>query len=275
MGVVRREGDWRLEKRDNGEYEITYQREVQLSVLTPDYQSGLLDNPGMGMVPVRTVGSYAEAEGLFEEKSQGGTPFGMGGTGGPSLLADERSTVGTGLNHSGSGIDFDDVDLPPGGFALVLMAMGALIVATADFAIGSTTFLVGALFVVGGLTILGWAGLIYRMEGWEKSREFLTKGRKPSSSTNNDNSEKTPAPSQKIKDTLFFERANQECEWCGNHLDNAEVHHIKPRSEGGPNTAANLIVLCPNCHQKAHGTISRSKLRYKVRQRMDEWDGSL
>ena len=31
-----------------------------------------------------------------------------------------------------------------------------------------------------------------------------------------------------------------------------EVHHIKPRSEGGSNELENMIVVCSNCHRQLH-----------------------
>lgn len=41
-----------------------------------------------------------------------------------------------------------------------------------------------------------------------------------------------------------------------------EVHHIKPRAEGGSNKHKNLIVLCNNCHGKFQGGIySRALLK--------------
>lgn len=41
-----------------------------------------------------------------------------------------------------------------------------------------------------------------------------------------------------------------------------DVHHIKPRAEGGSNKENNLIVLCPTHHRYARdGTISRERLR--------------
>ncbi|MFP8958140.1 HNH endonuclease [Natrialbaceae archaeon A-CW3] len=69
---------------------------------------------------------------------------------------------------------------------------------------------------------------------------------------------------------MYFERASQKCEWCDERVDHPEVHHIRPRSEGGPNTRSNLIVLCPGCHRKADsGGISQTKLRAKVRRLND------
>jgi 5-methylcytosine-specific restriction protein A len=51
------------------------------------------------------------------------------------------------------------------------------------------------------------------------------------------------------------------CQSCGkvapfNRSSNGtpylEVHHIKPLSQGGDDTVANAIALCPNCHRKKH-----------------------
>ncbi len=85
-------------------------------------------------------------------------------------------------------------------------------------------------------------------------------------------SEKTDPTPENLKNELYFERANQHCEWCEERVDTPEIHHIVPRSEGGKNTASNLIVLCPNCHRKAdRGVISRSKLEYKLNRKMENW----
>lgn len=56
---------------------ITFRREAQLRVCTPDAppyerEPGLFDS-----IPVETVGSYAEAEGLFDDQAHGPPPFGM------------------------------------------------------------------------------------------------------------------------------------------------------------------------------------------------------
>jgi len=58
-------------------------------------------------------------------------------------------------------------------------------------------------------------------------------------------------------------RAKGTCEHCEKpapflrRKDGApylEVHHLKPLSEGGEDTVANAVALCPNCHrQKHHG----------------------
>jgi 5-methylcytosine-specific restriction endonuclease McrA len=41
------------------------------------------------------------------------------------------------------------------------------------------------------------------------------------------------------------------CQLCGRH-SHLEVHHILPRSRGGPDAKANLVTLCHNCHRDVH-----------------------
>ncbi len=49
------------------------------------------------------------------------------------------------------------------------------------------------------------------------------------------------------------------CELCGCAITSAlEVHHIKPRAEGGSNKASNLMVLCAKCHDIHHAAPEES-----------------
>ncbi len=91
--------------------------------------------------------------------------------------------------------------------------------------------------------------------------------------TGDKETEKTPPCPDKLKNKLYFERAEQECEWCGKNIDNPEIHHIKPRKENGPNEPRNLLVLCPNCHTKMD-SIGRSKQKYKARKQNEGWSES-
>ncbi|MFP3879331.1 MAG: HNH endonuclease [Dehalococcoidia bacterium] len=52
---------------------------------------------------------------------------------------------------------------------------------------------------------------------------------------------------------LFIHYTGNRCEdpTCGK-TGNLEIHHIKPRHEGGTNTVWNLLVLCPNHHDSAN-----------------------
>jgi len=52
-------------------------------------------------------------------------------------------------------------------------------------------------------------------------------------------------------------RAGGSCEDCGD--PGSEPHHIIPLSKGGANTKANLIYLCPKCHDRRHRHLRRSR----------------
>lgn len=54
-----------------------------------------------------------------------------------------------------------------------------------------------------------------------------------------------------------------KCNYCGEDTPEIlQLHHIKPVAEGGSNSPDNLILLCPNCHIKAHkGLISPEALK--------------
>jgi hypothetical protein len=260
MGVVRREGDWRLEKRRDGVYEITFRREPQLKVYT---SSDSVDR-GMGMIessPIREVASYSEAERLFEEKAKGGAPMGM---------TPSSSSGGSGASGSRESVDLNE--FPPYGVGLVFLAAGGFMVYlfwNAENALGVP---IGALFIVVGLTPFVYAGYLYRTEDWRAAFNYLIEADSDSSSERSTDGDtgKTPPLTQKSKQKLKFDRADHECEWCDEHHDHLEVHHIKPRSEGGPNEASNLIVLCPNCHRKAdRESITRTNLKAKVERQSD------
>ena len=47
-----------------------------------------------------------------------------------------------------------------------------------------------------------------------------------------------------------YNRANRQCEICGN-TRGLQIHHIVKRSQQGKDDLDNLILLCWNCH---HGT---------------------
>jgi len=275
MGVVRREGNWRLEKREDGVYEITYEKEPQERILTSKYEPDMVDNYGIGAIPVHRVESYSEAEGLFEERAKGRSPSNIGTGQDRTSLSGEITVpkAGSALSTSGNSgreASVDSVDgeqeLPPGGIALVAAITGSVAIWTSGIQFGSVVFLAGTAFLIFGLGIVGWAFLSSETtaEGVEK---LLTIEEASAKNKDSDNeTEKTPPAPQTLKDDLYFERANQECEWCGEQIDQPEVHHIVPRSEGGPNDRSNLIVLCPNHHRKADaGAISRSKLKSKLR----------
>jgi hypothetical protein len=67
---------------------------------------------------------------------------------------------------------------------------------------------------------------------------------------------KRKAISKVVRDRLLVD-AMHRCCLCPEHADVTDVHHIVPISEDGPNTADNLMVVCPNCHRKIHSIRSR------------------
>lgn len=283
MGVVRREGAWRLEKLDKGHYELTHQHETTAKILTPDYSPGLMDDVTMAPVPVHEVDSYAEAEGIFEEHAHGsksgdilsaggGVGGGTSGLGGNIDVGSTGSSSGASRSSGDQELIEEAGNLPPGGIAVVLVLAGGITIGTYGFAPGDLVSLFAMGMVVFGLLIFGWAGLVFRDEGLQEAVDFLASmddaGSSGGKSSNEEHVETTtakPVP-EKRKRELIFGRAEQECEWCDDHLDNPEVHHIEPRSEGGSNDPSNLIVLCPTCHRKAdRGGITKTKLKQKMR----------
>lgn len=61
--------------------------------------------------------------------------------------------------------------------------------------------------------------------------------------------------------TAFIRRRDDEtCQVCGREQRTIEgtlnVHHIVPRSKGGPDVPSNLVALCQDCHHDVHRAYS-------------------
>lgn len=52
------------------------------------------------------------------------------------------------------------------------------------------------------------------------------------------------------------------CRECGSSGTVLEVHHIRPRRDGGPDTISNLISLCHTCHDSIKGNEAQHMRRY-------------
>lgn len=50
----------------------------------------------------------------------------------------------------------------------------------------------------------------------------------------------------------IYRRDGWACALCG-RADGLQIHHVVPRGKGGSDEESNLIALCPQCHQLAHG----------------------
>lgn len=50
----------------------------------------------------------------------------------------------------------------------------------------------------------------------------------------------------------IIKRAKKGCVICGWIEASGDLHHIIPIKKGGTGELQNLVLLCPNCHRKAH-----------------------
>lgn len=260
MGAVRREGDWRLEKRGEGHYEITYNSDVQMKV----YTKNITHHSIVEAVPVREVSSYSEAEGLFEEHAHGPSP------------ASNTEWMQTDINEPLGNGDGELENLPPLFLSFMLLIAGVIVSYTFWPEVGSLPFLIGLGMCMGGLGMIGYGVFLIKTEDLETGMKYLISvdvKRQDGSAT--PEVETTPHTPEKLRHRLYYDRANRHCEHCGEEIDHPEVHHIIPRSEGGPNDPENLIVLCPSCHSRADtGALSKSQLEFKVEQQMEDWEAT-
>lgn len=63
----------------------------------------------------------------------------------------------------------------------------------------------------------------------------------------------------------IFQEANSTCPFCGEReISLLDIHHIIPRSQGGPNEELNLILACKKCHTDIEeGKISLAEVMKK------------
>ena len=67
-------------------------------------------------------------------------------------------------------------------------------------------------------------------------------------------------------------RDNYTCQRCNKHIKDLnniklQVHHIKPKSQGGINVSSNLITLCEHCHKQVHEYLKQNKkIKFKIRE---------
>ncbi|MGZ0746719.1 hypothetical protein [Haloparvum sp. AD34] len=165
MGVVRREGDWRLEKVSEGVYEITYDREPQMKVITPDYTPDPLNDERQDlMIDVREVDSKRDAKKLFREVASGGPP-----TAGFNL--DSTPSTGTGTSPTAGGGELENV--PNIAVISVFLFVGGYARYNVGLDLSAPSFLFGLLLVGVSVAATGWAWLLYRTKGIDSMIAFL------------------------------------------------------------------------------------------------------
>lgn len=67
--------------------------------------------------------------------------------------------------------------------------------------------------------------------------------------------EETKSIPARVREEVL-ERDKGICRMCGMHAENPALHHVRYKSEGGTNTADNLITVHwmyePRCHERIH-----------------------
>ena len=66
------------------------------------------------------------------------------------------------------------------------------------------------------------------------------------------------AASQQLARKRLVKKRGEVCEWCGS-TKLIELHHIIEAVNGGTFAHDNLLLLCFDCHLKAHGKQKRVK----------------
>lgn len=241
------------------------QREILVTAYAnPDMsQAEIADRVGCSASYVSSVlNEYDSYDAMEARIEQLGTDIGLG------------SSTGVGASHREKQ-EFEDFsldDTPPIGAAVAGTAVAAFLLSSGNLIANRPLIRWGLILGSLGIT-LSVAALFYRrvsMNGLSAGIDWLLGNEKDSvtgTESSTDSAERTPPAPQSLKDDLYFERAEKQCEWCKIHVDSPDVHHITPRNEGGANSPDNLIVLCPNCHRKAdRGVMSQSKLERAIQQ---------
>ncbi len=67
--------------------------------------------------------------------------------------------------------------------------------------------------------------------------------------------DKLPKQGVKLNRRNLFARDKNCCQYCGNRFPTSElsIDHVKPRSQGGPDTWENLVCACVRCNAKKGG----------------------
>lgn len=72
---------------------------------------------------------------------------------------------------------------------------------------------------------------------------------------------------QSVKDEVY-ERSGGQCEICGS-THGLQHHHIVKRSQGGPDTAENIILLCWKHHHGCFGVHGKYGAKLDKRLKLD------
>ncbi|MBS1262918.1 MAG: hypothetical protein MAG715_00083 [Methanonatronarchaeales archaeon] len=177
----------------------------------------------------------------------------------------------------------EDQPIPIWGAGVLLLIVGAVILQNSP---DGVLLYVGLVSTGIGILIFLVTGYKISQGGLEEGVAFLSKDSPitpPDSDLNTDRrtyrdpanqsqaNQRRKELTQRKKNEIKYERANEVCEACGTDTKGTSLslhaHHITPLEEGGTNNDSNLIAVCPNCHDRAHGgALSKNELKYKVQQ---------
>lgn len=70
-----------------------------------------------------------------------------------------------------------------------------------------------------------------------------------------------------IREDVLDDYRNQ-CANCNRSDSPLEVHHVVPVGQGGSHQRSNLVPLCPQCHEAAHGEVMAPRIRWYTNGRL-------
>lgn len=76
--------------------------------------------------------------------------------------------------------------------------------------------------------------------------------------------DKLPAQGVKLNRRNLFARDRNRCQYCGSLFPSSElsIDHVRPRSQGGPDTWENLVCACVRCNSRKGGrTPDQARMR--------------
>ena len=110
----------------------------------------------------------------------------------------------------------------------------------------------------------------------ESAAQKFEKGKLPQPSGSKAPARTTSSSNQFVRDPNVIawvcDEADGRCDACEeaapfNRADGSpylEVHHVRPLSEGGPDTPDNAMAGCPNCHRRLHHAEDRDSFRKTI-----------
>ncbi|MEM7623509.1 MAG: HNH endonuclease [Planctomycetota bacterium] len=80
--------------------------------------------------------------------------------------------------------------------------------------------------------------------------------------------ERLPDQQVKLNRRNLFARDRNRCQYCGKHFPTSElsIDHVRPRSQGGPDTWQNLVCSCVRCNARKGGRTPKQASMQLIRE---------